>query len=341
MSTPRVRLADVAERSDVTKSVVSRVLNDDATLRVRPETRERILAVAAELGYRPHAGARALSTSQTGALALLVPDVSNSVYAAVVRGAYRRARDLGYVLLLAEDADDDGVEVDYAELVLSGRVDGLMVASAHPGHPLVDRLLAEPERVAHVFVNREVAGSDRNIGLDMEGASAGAVDHLVAYGHSMIGIVSGPPELSPAVARLTGFRGGMVAAGLAPDRVVDGEFTEHGGYVAALALIQRHPDTTAIYASTFGQAVGVMRACRELELRVPDDVSLIAYDDLPMADYLTPRLTTLAMPMALLGAAAVDALVEQVSTGTATGRRVGGGFKIISRDSVASPRGSS
>lgn len=130
----RARLVDVAKRAGVTKSVVSRILNDDTTLRIRPETRERVLAVAAELGYRPNVTARALSVSRTRAFALLIPDLSNSVYAAVTRGAFRRARDHGYVLLIAEDAagDDDAA---YAELVTAGRVDGLLVASSRPEHP--------------------------------------------------------------------------------------------------------------------------------------------------------------------------------------------------------------
>ncbi|WP_396667609.1 LacI family DNA-binding transcriptional regulator [Microbacterium sp. R86528] len=342
VSTPlrgRARLVDVAERSGVTKSIVSRIMNDDDSLRIRPETRERVKAVAIELGYRPHAGARALSVARTGAFALLIPDLTNSVYAAITRGAFRRAREHGYVLLIAEDTPDApaGPE-DYAELVMSGRVDGLLVASARPGNALVDRLMDDPGSVAHVFVNREVEGSQRNVGLDMHGASALAVEHLHSYGHRRIGITSGPIDLQPARARLEGFVDGMHARGLDPTPVAHGEFTERGGYGAALALLTQHPDLTAIYASTFGQAVGALKAARDRGLDVPRDLSIIGYDDLAVADYLDPPLTTVAMPLDALGVAAVDALVDQLSTREPHGYRVPDGYHVVSRQSVAVPR---
>ncbi|WP_372594372.1 LacI family DNA-binding transcriptional regulator [Actinotalea sp.] len=333
----RARLVDVAERSGVTKSIVSRVINGDTTLRIRPETRTRILRIADDLGYRPHAGARALSLSRTGVLALLIPDLSNSVYAAVTRGAYRQARELGYAVLLAEDTADVGGGDDYAELVISGRVDGLLVASARADHPLVDRLLREPDAIAHVFVNREVPGSHRNVGLDMAGASAAAVDHLVAHGHRHIAMTPGPPELTPAQARLGGFRARLEHHGLSPEAIASGDFSEAGGYTAAREILTRWPSTTALYTSTFVQAIGAMQAARSLGRRLPHDLSIITYDDSPMADYLEPRLTTVAMPLAELGATAVDLLVEQLASGQVRDLRIEDGFRIVERDSVVPP----
>ncbi|MGV8966642.1 MAG: LacI family DNA-binding transcriptional regulator [Cellulomonas sp.] len=341
MSSPqtrgRIRLIDVAERSGVTKSIVSRVINGDTTLRIRPETRTRILVIADQLGYRPHAGARALSLSRTGVLALLLPDLSNSVYAAITRGAYRRARELGYAVLLAEDAADYGGGDDYADLVISGRVDGLLVASARADHPLVDRLLREPESIAHVFVNREVPGSNRNVGLDMAGASAAAVDYLVAHGHQKIAMTPGPPELTPAQARLDGFRTRLTHHGLPSDATAHGQFSEAGGYAATTQILTSRPETTALYTSTFVQAVGAMQAARNLGRNLPRDLSILTYDDSPIADYLEPRLTTLSMPLAELGAAAVETLIEQLATGQAHSVRIDDGFRIIERDSVVAP----
>lgn len=334
----RARLVDVAERCGVTKSIVSRVLNGDATLRIRPETRTRVLRVADELGYRPHAGARALSLSRTGVLALLIPDLSNAVYAAVTRGAYRRARELGYAVLLAEDAPDLGGGDDYADLVTSGRVDGLLVASARADHPLVDRLLREPESIAHVFVNREVPGSNRNIGLDTAGASGAAVDHLVRAGHRRIAIVAGPVDLGPARARVAGFSARIALLGLPPGVVAHGEFSEAGGFAATTEVLAAHPETTALYTSTFVQALGAMQAARDLGFALPQDLSILTYDDSPMADYLQPRLTTVAMPLGELGGAAVELLVEQLATGEPRSLRIEDGFQIIERDSVTAPR---
>ncbi len=335
----RARLVDVAERSGVTKSVVSRIMNNDETLRTRPETRARVLAVAAELGYRPHATAQALSLARAGAAALLIPDLSNPVYAAITRGSYRRAKEQGYVLLLAEDAPQE-IDDDYFDLVQAGRVDGLMVASAAPGHALIERLQAEPTAIPHVFINREVPGSGRNVALDMEGASAAAVDYLVQYGHHRIGIVSGPEELQPARARLTGFVKRMTHHGLDSSRVAFGSFTEQGGHDAVVAMLRKHPEVTAVYTQNFGQGVGALHAAHADGRDIPGDLSIISYDDLPVAEFLNPPLTTISMPLAELGALAVDALVEQINGQPPGDRRIEGGWKVVPRSSVAPPRSS-
>lgn len=334
----RARLIDVAQSSGVTKSIASRVLNNDPTLRARPETRARVLEAAQELGYRPHAGARALSVARTGTLAFLIPDLMNSVYVTILRGAMRRARELGYVVLVAEDGTDSPAGADeYENLVIAGRVDGLLVASARPGNRVVDRLREHPDSVAHVFVNREIPGSHRNVGLDMRGASALAVDHLTSFGHREIGLVSGPLDLQPAIDRNEGFAGRMGELGLDASRREVGEFSERGGFEATRALLDRAPELTALYVSTFGQAVGALAAAKEHGRSVPADLSIICYDDLPAAAYLDPPLTTVQMPLEALGAAAVDALLAQLADGTVDDAWVPDGYVVVERKSVAPP----
>ncbi|MHA6626503.1 LacI family DNA-binding transcriptional regulator [Pseudonocardia sichuanensis] len=306
----RIRLIDVAERCGVTKSVVSRVLNDDPTLNVRPETRQRIRAAALELGYRPHAGARALAGAEARALALLVPDLANPAYTRIIRGAYRRAREHGYVLLLAEDTANDEADESFADLVEAGRVDGLLIASARPSHQLLSS--TRLTRIPHVFVNREVPGSGRNVGMDAAASSGIAVRHLYDRGHRRIGLVSGPAELQPAQAREHGFVEQMRALGLVPDLIARAPFSEEGGAQAAAALLAHAPPITGMYCSTLSQAVGALHAIRTHGLRIPDDVSVVSYDDLPLAGYLDPPLTTVAMPLLELGVAAVDAVLDQL-----------------------------
>ena len=306
----RVRLVDVAARCGVTKSVASRVLNNDPTLNVRPETRRRIHAAALQLGYRAHAGARALAGAEAHALALLIPDLSNPVYSRIVRGAYRRARQHGYVMLLAEDTADDEADESFADLVEAGRVDGLLIASARPDHRLLSS--ARLAQIPHVFVNREVPGSGRNVGMDLCAASATAVRYLHDLGHRRIGMVSGPEKLQPAQARERGFTEQMSELGLEA-RIARGAFSEAGGAAAATQLLSNHSALpTAVYCSTLGQAVGALHAVRNRGLRIPDDISMVAYDDLPLADYLDPPVTTVAMPLLDLGAAAVDAVLDQL-----------------------------
>lgn len=307
----RVRLVDVATACGVTKSVASRVLNNDPTLNVRPQTRQRIWDTATELGYRPHAGARALVGAEARALALLIPDLTNPVYSRIIRGAYKQARQHGYVLLLAEDTTDDQADESFTELVETGRVDGLLIGSARPRHPLIGS--PRLARIPHVFVNREVPDSGRNVGMDLAAASAAAVRHLHRLGHRAIGMVSGPTELGPARTRHAGFVDQVRTLGLDPDLVEQGPFNEPGGAAAAARLLKAHPEVTALYTSTLSQAVGAMHAVRSAGLRIPDDLSIIAYDDLPLADYLAPPLTTIGMPLQELGAAAVDAVLDQLA----------------------------
>lgn len=336
-SAARVRLIDVATAAGVTKSVVSRTLNGDATLNIREETRARIFETAAALGYEPHAGAQALAGARTRALALLIPDLTNAVYARIARSAYQRAREHGFVVLLAEDTEDSRSQSDYTDLVGAGRVEGLLIASAREGHPL----LAEGrlDRVPHVFVNRSVAGSNRNVGVDLRGASGAAFTYLHGLGHRSMGHISGPGDLTPARERERGFIQAAAAAGVETPCVAREAYTEEGGYAAVHRLLADTPALTAIYAGTFSQSVGALKALQALGRRVPEDVSVLSYDDLPLAAYLQPSLTTMALPIQDLGAAAIDALLSQLQGAPPRDIVLGGQPTIIERDSTAPPRG--
>jgi DNA-binding LacI/PurR family transcriptional regulator len=307
----RIRLTDVAERAGVTKSIASRVLNDSPGVSVRRETRRRILQAAEDLGYRAHVGARALAAAEARALALTVPDLTNPTYSRISRGAYQRARERGYALLIAEGAEQESGHSRLPDLVSAGRVDGLLVASAGPRDRIVSQL--EERGVPHVFVNRAVPGSGRNVTMDVAAASARAVAHLRRLGHRRIGHIAGPTDIVPARARETGFREACREAGLKSAPVARGPFSEEGGCEATLRFFSRHRDVSALYISTLTQAIGALRGLHSLDLRVPDDVSVVAFDDLPLAAYLDPPLTTIAMPLVQLGEAATDALLEQLA----------------------------
>ena len=329
----RSRLIDVAQLSGVTKSVASRVLNKDATLSVREETRLKVLEAARKLGYQPHAGARALAGSRTRALALLIPDLTNPVYSRITRGAYLQARARGYAMLLAEDTEDEGVDEQFADLVASGRVDGLLIASARPGHPLLG-LLPKTD-IPYLFVNRSVAGSGRNVTMDLEAASLCAVAHLRELGHRHIGHVSGPEALSPGDSRRTGLIKAARDAKLPEPAIERGAFSEQGGYDATKRLVKDHPEVTAVYTSTLNQAIGALHALHELGLSVPQDISVISYDDLPLADYLQPTLTTIAMPLLELGKTAVNALCDQLNGEQPEDLVIPSEPYVVSRESTA------
>ena len=333
----RSRLVDVAVLAGVTKSVASRVLNGDTTINVRPSTRERIVEAARTLNYAPHAGAKALAGSQTKALALLIPDLMNAVYARIARGAYQRAREHGYVVLLAEDTEDSNAQSDYTDLVGAGRVEGLLIASARDGHPLLETGQLDP--IPHVFVNRAVPGSGRSVTVDLQGASRVAFDYLRGLGHERMAHVSGPGALMPAQERERGFLAAAAAAGYPEPCVAREVFNESGGFRAARRIVEECPDVTAIFAGTLSQSVGALDAVRASGRRIPDDISVLSYDDLPLADHLEPSLTTMAVPLLELGQLAVDALVGQLQGAPPGDLVIPEKPTILERASTAPPGG--
>jgi DNA-binding LacI/PurR family transcriptional regulator len=327
----RARLIDVANGANVTKSVVSRVLSGDPTLKVRAETRVRIVSLAADLDYEPHAGAKALAGARSKALALLIPDLTTGVYSRIARGAYQRARERGYVVLLAEDTEDSSSQSDYTDLVSAGRVDGLLIASSREDHPLL--MEGHLRSIPHVFVNRVVPGSSRNVSIDQASSSSNAFNFLHRLGHRRIAHISGTDRLSPAVDREKGFLRAALAAGEPEPLVARDSFSEAGGYRSVEVLLRQDPQLTAIYAGTFSQSVGALRALHDLSLRVPGDVSILSNDDLPLAEYLQPSLSAMAMPLNQLGRLAVDTLIDQLE------RRAKGDV-VLDHDAVAVERDS-
>ncbi|MER5177387.1 LacI family DNA-binding transcriptional regulator [Streptomyces sp. NPDC002896] len=338
----RARLVDVARVAGVSKATVSKVLNGRQDLSVRPETRQRVHEAAESLGYRPHSGARALAGASTHALALLVPALANPTYVTIARGAYQRARELGYLSLLAEDFDGQEADESFNDLVQEGRVDGLLIASARPGHPLLDALSRSP--VPHVFLNRSVEGSGRNVTMDVARSSVTALEHLHSLGHQAVGHIAGPPGITPSEDRKQAFLQHAEKLGLSAAPVASGDFTEEGGVAATLELLRTDaggsgPPVTAIYTSSLAQAIGAMSAIRDLGLRIPEDISVVGNDDLPIAGHLVPALTTVAMPLYELGTAAVDALVAAIQGAPLGDVVVPTEPHLVLRGSTARPEG--
>lgn len=308
----RARLADVAAAARTSKPIASRILNDDPTLTVGEELRRRVHDAARELGYRPHAAARGLRRAATGALGLLVPALGNPVYTQLMRGAFRRAGELGFTVVLAEDFEEQEAGELFARLVLEGRIDGLMIASTRPGHPLLALLGERP--LPHVFVNRGVPGSGRSVVMDDALAVRLALEHLAGLGHEVVGHATGPLGLDPVVRRISAFDTEAARLGIR-SASVEAEFDEAGGEHACRVLVTARPRPTALYLHTVSQGAGALSAAWRLGLRVPSDLSVVAHADVGLADYLVPPLTAVRMPLEELGTAAVDSLVEQIETG--------------------------
>jgi DNA-binding LacI/PurR family transcriptional regulator len=328
------RLTDVAREAGVHVSTASRVINGTGTLTIRPETRQRILDTAERMRYRPNAIARGLKTSSAGAIGLLVPSLRNPVLSEITRGAFDRAWERDYVVLLAEDSRNEKALSAYERLVGEGRIDGILIASARPGSPLLEHLANDD--VPCVYVNRRRPGSGRNIAMREEDAGALAAEHLLALGHRRLGHLAGPESLDTARRRRRGFIRAVRQAGL--DVAVEAaDFEESAGYAAMRALLGAPSPPTAVFVSNINQAVGAMAGVRSVGLRVPDDVSMVGYDDDAVGEYLEAPLTAIAMPLYELGSTAVDALIDQIEGAQPVNLTVRTPPRLVVRGSTAAP----
>lgn len=306
----RVTLRDVAEAAGVDRGVASRILNGRPDARARSETRQKILDAAAALGYQPNEVARSFRHSQTLTFGLIGPDLGNPVYAQVIKGAQARAAQRGYVVVVGNSDDTEDGEASYTRLLSQGRIDALLVASGTIDDRTVRKLAATDAPL--VTVNRRIRGVPASVILDDVGAGRIAARHLIELGHTQLGMIIGRDGVDTSERRKRGFQAATKHLG----RVVYSEpadTTAAAGAEAAVSVLTQHPEITGIVVYSLRAAVGARFAIQEMGLRVPQDVSLVAIHDDPLAEYLSPPLTTVRMPMRELGTAAVDMAFERLA----------------------------
>jgi LacI family transcriptional regulator len=309
-----VTIADVAARAGVSTATVSRVLTGVAG--ARPDTRRRVLRSVRELGYRPSGIARSLKLRTTRTLGLIITDIGNPFFPQLVRAVEEAARDRDYAVLLCNSGEDAGREAAYLELLAERRVDGVVIASSGVGRRHARWLANAPVPVVLVNCSSPSVPLPTILSDNRAGAAL-AIEHLVALGHRRIGHVTAPSRNEAAQERLDGARHALVAAGLAPDAlaVVEGDGHVPGGAAAAEQLLATDPSVTAIFAYNDLTAIGAMRAVRGRGLRVPDDISVVGFDDVDVAAYAEPPLTTIAQSTASMARWAVAQLLDQLAGG--------------------------
>jgi LacI family transcriptional regulator len=308
--------ADVARLAGVSQATVSYVLNGNSVISVPEETRGRILAAVDELGYVPNGIARSLRTRRTYMIAAVIPDITNPFYPAFERGVQEAAEASGYDLIVFNTGGTAEKERRCVRSLQQGRVDGVVAVFFHLKAedllPLLDRNVALVRLEA---VKKGAGGLDLpldNLYVDNVAASRAAVEHLIGRGHERIGMIAG--QGGPRQARARGYHAALAAHGLPPEEALtrDGDFSEEGGHRAMLSLLDGPRPPTAVFAASDVMAVGALVAIREAGLRVPEDVAVVGFDDIPVARLITPRLTTVAQFQENLGVRAAEMLLERL-----------------------------
>ncbi len=299
-------IRDVARAAGVSVATVSRALN--GATNVLPETRQRIEDAARALRFTPSGAARSLITRRTDTVGALLPDLHGEYFSELIRGIDQAARARGLHLLVSS-SHGNADEAAAALRAMNGRVDGLLVMSPHADADFLRHNL--PGSLPAVLLNSGIDLEDHaSFVIDNLGGATTMTRHLVASGRQRVAFITGAQGNDEAAQRLAGYR-----AGLKPgmrEMVFDGDFSEEAGWAAGRRIANHKPRPDAVFAANDMMAVGCMAALHEAGLRVPDDVAVAGFDDIPIARYVTPALTTIRVPIAALGAAALDALVKAV-----------------------------
>jgi LacI family transcriptional regulator len=307
-----VTIRDVATRAGVSPTTVSHVIND--TRPVSADLRSRVEAAMAELGFQPNALARSLRRKRTHTLGLIVPDSANPFFAEVGRGIEDTSFASGFSVILCNSDGDPTRELLYIDLLIQKQVDGVLLVPTGKQDELAATL--RTRNIPVVVIDRDVpdAPIDR-AHIDNSAGAYLATRHLLELGHRRIGYIGGPPHLSPVPYRSAGYRQALHEAGIPIDEelVVDGNFRDIGGYTGAQALLALADPPTAIFAGNDLMAIGALAAAREASIDVPHNLSIMGFDDIHLAGYINPPLTTIAQPKYELGVIAAQLLFERLA----------------------------
>lgn len=308
---PEATIRDVARRARVSVATVSRSLNRFEN--VSEVTRNRVAEAVRELGYVPHAGARSLSLARTNAIGVVLPDLYGEFFSEIMRGMDREASNRGYLLLLSS-LHGSGEQAALALQAMRGRVDGVVVMAPHLTAD--DLAAAIPPALPSILVNSRGAAGHASIHLDNRAGAKAVVQHLVATGRGRIVHITGPAQNIDAQERKDSFLETALAQGVA-HQIIEGDFEEESGAAAVGELLRSRQPFDAVFAGNDNMAIAAIHALREAGLRVPEDVAVAGFDDIPLARHI--GLTTVRVRIAELGERALARLLSGIVSGDGAG----------------------
>ncbi len=312
---PLPTIHEVARLAGVSVATVSKTLNRSG--KVSELLQERVNAAAQKLGYAPHASARSLRSGATRILGLLVADLANPYFLKLVESIERLSSAAGYSVILCNSAEDPEREERHLAMLLSQRADGAIVIPTRRGWSGRQAALTNLP-MPGILVDRRVEGLDLDsVTTDNVALGRLAAEHLDDLGHRRVAVIMGSPEHQIARHRLDGFRSGFAARGVTLDeRMIEKDnFSEAAGHDAALRLLARAERPTAVFATNNHLSLGLLRAITERGLSIPDDISVIAVDELPWAGLVRPGMTVVTQPSEAIAETTVSTLLSRISEG--------------------------
>jgi LacI family transcriptional regulator len=309
-----ITIYDIAKKAGVSAMTVSRVINNNG--RISEATRKRVRKVMEELHYIPNSMARSLVLQKTKILSLLITDITNPFYTTIARGAEDAAKKSGYGLLFGNSDEDYIKEKDYVDMILSTRVDGVLFAPTGD-HSLENLQKLQKHNIPFVLLDRDIPGMDADIVLgDSKEGARKLVEHLIELGHRRIVLINGSQDVSTARLRHMGYREAHTLGGLEVDEslIIHANFRDFHDEPALRALLQLNEPPTAIFAANNLLAVGVIQSLRQQGLQVPQDISVVCFDDFGHADAINPFLTLASQPAYQFGSLGMQLLIERIES---------------------------
>jgi len=334
-------LEDIAELAGVSRSTVSRVVNEQPN--VRDAVRKRVLEVIQDTGYRPNAAARTLASQRTWTVGMILPlSVSffftDPYYSHLTKGIAQACNQYDYTLALFLVSSKEDEEKMFPRISRRGLLDGVIVQSGHHGDQGIISHLVDAN-LPLVVVGRPFRSDNVSyVDIDNVNAAYNAVAHLIRLGYQRIGTVTGPVTSTVGIDRKEGYRKALVERGRTIDEslIVEGDFTEVGGYYATQKMLSAKPD--AVFAASDVMAIGAMRAVRDAGLRIPEDIAFVGFDDLPIATFSDTQLTTIRQPVISFGAKAVEILIDLIENGNNPPRHIIMDTELVIRESCGATR---
>jgi LacI family transcriptional regulator len=341
LADPNLTLEEIARLSGVSRSTVSRVINQHPN--VSQEVRQRVQAVIQETGYHPNLAARTLASKRSWMIGLVLGRSVSSFFAdpyfpLLTQGVAQACNEFDYTLGLFLVGSKEDEEKIFPRVSRKSMLDGILIQSGQIGDLLIDRLVNSNLPV--VVIGRPFHSENVSyIDVDNITSAFNAVIHLIRLGYQHIGTITGMTGSAEAADRLEGYQKALIKRGrnVDPNLIAEGDFTEAGGYYAMQQLLPAKPD--AVFAASDLMAIGAMRATREAGLTIPEDVAFVGFDDVSVATYADPQLTTIRQPIVRFGINAVEILIDLIENGTEPARRIIMDTELIIRDSCGASKG--